>query len=253
MKKLLLLFMLLSLLGEAQTPTGGTARFATKAYQPQKKKDYLVTLTTGFGAMRFVLHDETPIHKANFIRLVDSSYYDGLLFHRIIEKFMVQGGDPDSRTAVAGQALGNGDIGYLVPAELIPTLIHKKGALGAARNDRPDKASSAVQVYFVQGRTWNDEELQKQIERGRARGSSHTFTDEQKQVYKTIGGTPHLDGNYTVFGQVIDGLAVIDSIAKQPRNPKDRPVADIKMTMKGEWVKKKKITKQYGYVFPVYP
>lgn len=241
--------MLLPLFGVAQTPPAANARFATKAYQPQKKKDYLVTLTTDFGAMRFILHDETPKHKANFIRLVDSSYYDGLLFHRIIEKFMIQGGDPDSRTAVAGQALGDGDIGYLVPAELIPTLFHKKGALGAARDDRPDKASSAVQVYFVQGRVWNDEELQKQIDRGRARGSNRTFTDEQKQVYKTIGGTPHLDGNYTVFGQVIDGLAVIDSIAKQPRNPKDRPLADIRMKMTGEWMKKKKITKQYGYVY----
>ena len=163
--------------------------------------------------------------------------------------FMIQGGDPDSRTAVAGQALGDGDIGYLVPAELISTLFHKKGALGAARDDRPDKASSAVQFYVVQGRTWNDEDLQKQIDRGIARGSSRQFTNEQKQVYKTVGGTPHLDGNYTVFGQVIDGLSVIDSIAKQPRNPKDRPLADIRMTMKGEWVKKKKITKQYGYAY----
>ena len=234
MKKLLLLLLLLPLLGQAQN---------------RKKKDYLVTLTTNFGAMRFVLHDETPKHKANFIRLVDSVYYDGLLFHRIIEKFMIQGGDPDSRTAVAGQALGDGDIGYLVPAELISTLFHKKGALGAARDDRPDKASSAVQFYVVQGRTWNDEDLQKQIDRGIARGSSRQFTNEQKQVYKTVGGTPHLDGNYTVFGQVIDGLSVIDSIAKQPRNPKDRPLADIRMTMKGEWVKKKKITKQYGYAY----
>lgn len=234
MRKILLLLVLLPLLGAAQN---------------KKKKDYLVTLTTNFGAMRFILHDETPKHKANFIRLVDSSYYDGLLFHRIIEKFMIQGGDPDSRTAVAGQALGNGDIGYLVPAELVPNLFHKRGALGAARDDRPDKASSAVQFYIVQGKTWNDDDLQKQIDRARARGSSRTFTDEQKQVYKTIGGTPHLDGNYTVFGQVIDGLAVIDSIAKQPRNAKDRPLTDIKMKVKGEWVKKKKITKKYGYAY----
>ena len=234
MKKLLLLLLLLPLLSQAQK---------------RKKKDYLVTLTTDFGTMRLVLHDETPKHKANFIRLIDSVYYDGLLFHRIIEKFMIQGGDPDSRTAVAGQALGNGDIGYLVPAELIPTLFHKKGALGAARDDRPDKASSAVQFYVVQGRTWNDEDLQKQIERGRARGSSRQFTDAQKQMYKTVGGTPHLDGNYTVFGQVIDGLSVIDSVAKQPRNLKDRPLADIRMKVKGEWVKKKKITKQYSYAY----
>ena len=217
--------------------------------QNRKKKDYLVTLSTGFGQMRFVLHDQTPKHKANFIRLVDSSYYDGLLFHRIIENFMIQGGDPDSRTAVAGQALGNGDIGYLVPAEFMPTLFHKKGAIGAARDDIPSKASSAVQFYIVQGKVWNDADLQKQIDRGLTRGAKHDFTDDQKQVYKTLGGTPHLDGNYTVFGQVIDGLAVVDSIAKQPRNPKDRPLANIKMMVKGEWVRKKKITKQYGYVY----
>ncbi len=162
---------------------------------------------------------------------------------------MIQGGDPESRTAVAGQALGNGDIGYLVPAELMPTLFHKRGALGAARNDRPDKASSAVQFYIVQGRVWTDEELQKQIVRSQTRAPERVFTDEQKQVYKTVGGTPHLDGNYTVFGQVIDGMAVIDSIAKQPRSPKDRPLADIRMKMKGEWIKKKKITKQYGYIY----
>ena len=235
MRTLLLLCLLLPLFGHAQT---------------KKKKDYLVTLTTDYGPMRFILHDETPKHKANFMRLVDSAYYDGLLFHRIIEKFMIQGGDPESRTAVAGQGLGNGDIGYLVPAELVPTLFHRRGAIGAARNDRPDKASSAVQFYIVQGRTWNDTELQAQIDRGRARGAVHTFTDAQKQTYKTVGGTPHLDGNYTVFGQVLEGLAVIDSVAKQPRNAKDRPLADIRMRMKGEWVKKRKITKQYGYVYP---
>ncbi|MEZ0542114.1 peptidylprolyl isomerase [Fibrella arboris] len=245
MRKILLFVLLLPLFSLAQNRKGAEAAFG-----PKKKKDYLVTLTTSFGLMHFILHDDTPKHKANFIRLVDSSYYDGLLFHRIIERFMIQGGDPDSRTAVAGQPLGNGDIGYLVPAELTPSLYHKRGAIGAARNDRPDRASSAVQFYMVQGRVWNEEELQKQIDRGRARGSDRTLTDEQRQAYKTIGGTPHLDGNYTVFGQVIDGLAVIDSIAKQPRNPKDRPLADIRMTMKGEWMKKKKITKKYGYAYP---
>lgn len=234
MKKLLLLLLLLPLLSTAQN---------------RKKKDYLVTVTTEYGLMHLILHDQTPKHKANFIRLVDSAYYDGLLFHRIIEKFMIQGGDPDSRTAVAGQALGDGDIGYLVPAEITPTLFHKKGAIGAARDNRPDKASSAVQFYIVQGKAWTDQELQQQIDKGIARGANRTFTDEQKQVYKTLGGTPHLDGNYTVFGQVLDGLAVVDSIAKQLRSPKDRPLADIRMTMKGEWVKKKKITKQFGYVY----
>ncbi len=234
MRKFLLLFLLIPMLTVAQN---------------RRKKDYLITLTTGFGAMRFILHDETPKHKANFIRLVDSAYYDGLLFHRIIEKFMVQGGDPNSRTAVAGQSLGNGDIGYLVPAELVPTLFHRKGAIGAARDDRPDKASSAVQFYIVQGRTWTDDDLQKQIEKGRSRGANRTFTDAQKQVYKTEGGTPHLDGNYTVFGQVLDGLAVVDSLAKQPRDAKDRPLNNLRMRIRGQWVRKKKITKQFGYSY----
>ncbi|MEZ0485154.1 peptidylprolyl isomerase [Fibrella aquatica] len=234
MRKLLVLLVLLPLLSVGQN---------------KKKKDYLVTLTTDFGAMRLVLHDETPKHKANFIRLVDSSYYDGLLFHRIIEKFMIQGGDPDSRTALAGQALGNGDIGYLVPAEIVPALFHGRGALGAARDDRPDKASSAVQFYLVQGRVWTDDDLSKQIERARSRAADRQFTEAQKQLYKTTGGSPHLDGSYTVFGQVIDGLAVIDSIAKQPRDAKNRPLSDMRMRMTGDWVKKKKITKQYGYTY----
>ena len=251
MKKVgLLLLLLLPLLSVAQTPPAASTRFYAGTLKPKKNKDYLVTLTTDFGIMHFILHDQTPKHKANFVHLVDSAYYDGLLFHRIIEKFMIQGGDPESRTAVAGQALGDGDIGYLVPAEITPTLFHRRGAIGAARDDRPDKGSSAAQFYIVQGRVWNDEDLQKQIDRGRARGSNRTLTDNQKQVYKTVGGTPHLDGNYTVFGQVLDGMAVIDSIAKQPRSPKDRPLADIRMTMKGEWIKKKKITKKYGYTYP---
>jgi peptidyl-prolyl cis-trans isomerase B (cyclophilin B) len=162
---------------------------------------------------------------------------------------MIQGGDPNSRKAEAGQPLGNGDVGYKVPAEIVPALFHKKGALAAARDNNPEKASSGCQFYIVQGRVWTDEELQKQVERSRSRAPERVFTDEQKQAYKTVGGSPHLDGNYTVFGEVIDGLAVVDSIAKQPRDPQDRPLKDIRMTMTGEWVKKKKITKQYRYTY----
>lgn len=213
-----------------------------------------MTLNTDLGTMHLILYEQTPKHKDNFIKLVDQKFYDGLLFHRIIQSFMIQGGDPNSRKAQPGESLGNGDVGYKIPAEIDPALFHKKGALAAARDNNPDKASSGCQFYVVQGRIWTDEELQKQIERSRGREpdsspTRRTFTDEQKQVYKTLGGSPHLDGGYTVFGEVIDGLAVIDSIVKQPRDSQDRPKKDIRMTVTGEWLKKKKITKQYNYLY----
>ncbi|WP_080237825.1 peptidylprolyl isomerase [Spirosoma rigui] len=231
-KHLLLLLLLLPLVTEAQN---------------RKRKDYLVTVTTPYGPMRLVLYDQTPKHKENFIKLVNQKFYDSLLFHRIIQNFMIQGGDPNSRKAPAGEPLGNGDIGYKVPAEIMPALFHKKGVLAAARDNNPEKASSGCQFYIVQGKVLTGEELQKQIERSHGQAPGRIFTDEQKQTYKTIGGSPHLDGNYTVFGEVVDGLAVVDSIAKQARDPRDRPRQDVRMTMAGDWVKKKKITKQYNY------
>lgn len=217
--------------------------------QNRKKKDYIVSVNTAFGTMRLLLYDQTPKHKENFIKLVDQKFYDSLLFHRIIPLFMIQGGDPNSRKAPADEPLGNGDVGYKIPAEILPALFHKKGSLAAARDNNPEKASSGCQFYIVQGRVWTDEELQKQIDRSHARAPERVFTDEQKKAYKTIGGTPHLDGNYTVFGEVIDGLAVVDSIARQPRNELDRPKQNVRMRMTGEWVKKKKIKKQYGYTY----
>ncbi|MFD2932591.1 peptidylprolyl isomerase [Spirosoma flavum] len=233
MKKLLLLILLIPTLSIAQN---------------RKKKDYLVSLNTTFGTMRLVLYDQTPKHKENFIKLVNQKFYDSLLFHRIIPLFMIQGGDPNSRKAQTDQPLGNGDIGYTVPAEFVPTLFHKKGVLSAARDNNPEKASSGCQFYVVQGRVWDEEGFQKQVTRIETM-KGRLPTSEQKQVYKTLGGSPHLDGNYTVFGEVINGLAVIDSVAKQPRNEMDRPLKDVRMTMTGEWVKKKKITKQYGYKY----
>lgn len=212
--------------------------------RPPKKKDYLVTVTTDRGVMHLVLYNQTPRHKENFIKLVNQGFYNGLLFHRVIPAFMIQGGDPDSRKAAVGQALGNGDVGYTVPAEFRPELFHKKGALAAARDNNPEKASSGCQFYIVQGRAWDEAGLEKQMAR-----SGRPFTENQKQTYRTLGGSPHLDGNYTVFGEVIDGLAVVDSIAKQPRNPADRPDGDVRMTVAGKWVKKKKISKQFGYSY----
>lgn len=254
MKNLLLLFLLLPILSVAQNRAGGDAGPPVRAgaperFRPRKKKDYLVTINTQYGPMQVLLYDQTPKHKENFIKLVGKKFYDSLLFHRVITNFMIQGGDPNSRKAPAGEPLGNGDVGYQVPAEIVPTLFHKKGSLAAARDDNPEKASSGCQFYVVQGRVWTNDELQKQVDRSQARAPGRIFTDEQQQVYKTLGGSPHLDGSYTVFGEVVDGLAVVDSIAKQSRDSQDRPKRDVRMTMTGEWVRRKKITKQYKFKY----
>lgn len=247
-----LLVFLLPILSVAQNRTdvpagAGDAAGTSVRFRPQNKKDYLVTINTDYGPMRLLLYDQTPKHKENFIKLVGQKFYDSLLFHRVIQDFMIQGGDPKSRKAPVGESLGNGDVGYKIPAEITPALFHKKGALAAARDNNPEKASSGCQFYVVQGRVWPDDELQKQIDRGHARAPGRVYTDAQRQTYKTLGGSPHLDGNYTVFGEVIDGLSIVDSIAKQPRDPQDRPKQDIRMTMTGEWVRKRKITKQYKF------
>ncbi len=216
---------------------------ATLAQKPGKKAD-LVTIATRFGDMKLVLFDQTPQHRDNFLKLTKKKFYNDLLFHRVIEGFMIQGGDPNSKGAPDNIQLGNGDVGYRIPAEIRPGLFHRKGALAAARDNNPEKASSGCQFYIVQGKTWDDEGLVKQMAR-----SGRPFTDEQKQTYKTIGGSPHLDGNYTVFGQTIAGLAVVDSIAHQPRNAYDRPLQDVSMRVTAERMRKKKITRKYGYQF----
>lgn len=219
--------------------------FINQSLTAQSKKDYLVTITTPWGDMHAILHDQTPLHKANFLKLADDKFYDGLLFHRIINLFMIQGGDPDSRKAKQGTMLGNGDVGYKIPAEITPELFHKKGVLAAARDNNPTKASSGCQFYVVHGQVWNDLTLQQQI----ARSPQRVFTDTQKQIYKTIGGTPHLDGNYTVFGQIIDNLWVVDSVATQQRDANNRPLNDIAMKITCKKMRKKKITKLYGWEF----
>jgi cyclophilin family peptidyl-prolyl cis-trans isomerase len=216
-----------------------------QSIKAQSKKDYLVTIGTPWGEIHAVLFDKTPKHKANFLKLVDNKFYDGLLFHRIIDGFMIQGGDPNSRKAKPKEMLGNGDVGYKIDAEILPDLFHKKGVLAAARDNNPTKSSSGCQYYIVQGKVWNDSTLQQQM----ARSPKRVFTDEQKQIYKTIGGTPHLDGNYTVFGQVIDNLWVIDSVATQKRDAQNRPLIDLPMTISCKKMRKKKITKLYGWGF----
>lgn len=200
------------------------------------KKVETVVISTKYGDMTLWLYDDTPIHKQNFMKLVNESFYDSLLFHRVISGFMIQGGDPDSRDAKPRAMLGRGGPGYTIPAEILPNHTHKKGALAAARQGdavNPNKESSGSQFYIVQGRPITPENLDK-MESTRKRKESNFmgYSDEQKEAYTTLGGTPHLDGGYTVFGEVIDGLDIIDSIAKQPINSANRPKEDIVMSMK---------------------
>jgi peptidyl-prolyl cis-trans isomerase B (cyclophilin B) len=197
--------------------------------------------------MKAILYDQTPLHKQNFLKLVGEHFYDSLLFHRIIQGFMIQGGDPNSKKAKPEDRLGGGG-GNMerIPAEFRPELFHKKGALSAARDGNPEKKSSACQFYIVQGKVYNDAELDAQLKR---MAGTRMADPTQREMYKTLGGTPHLDGNYTVFGQVISGLAVLDSIAGQPKDGFDRPLKDIRMSMSVEKMKKKKITKMYGFRF----
>jgi cyclophilin family peptidyl-prolyl cis-trans isomerase len=247
----------------------------------------MVIIHTDMGDIKIKLYNETPQHRDNFLKLASEGYFDGTLFHRVINQFMIQGGDPDSKNAVAGQQLGEGGPDYTLPAEFVyPKLFHKKGVLAAAREGdqvNPEKRSSASQFYLVQGKVFTDEDIAKVQERMtnirrqnaamnvirvytdslnhfkalndslgwaavknraelKARAASEaiqlfSIPEELKTVYKTIGGTPHLDGNYTVFGEVVEGLDVIDKIAAVQTDSNDRPVQDIKMRV--EVVKRK--------------
>lgn len=246
----------------------------------------IIQISTPYGTMKLRLFNETPMHRDNFIKLVKEHFYDSLLFHRVINGFMIQGGDPDSKHADANKLLGDGDLSYTIPAEFVPELFHKKGMLCAARNGddvNPTKASSACQFYIVQGKVRDDKELKnyekrinktlieklkteilnkpenqvlnekinafkvtknndsllfysKQLDakvNAEYEKSPHfTFKPEHQKVYKTTGGTPHLDTNYTVFGEVIEGLEVIDKIAAVATNKDDRPLTDIRMYVK---------------------
>ncbi len=266
------------------------------------KKDYLITIKTKFGEMKAILYDATPKHKANFIKLAKEGYYDSLLFHRVINQFMIQTGDPNSKGAAPGVKLGNGGPSYTIPPEFNPNLIHQKGAIAAARegdNINPKKESSGSQFYIVQGKVYTlDElkatrinynelykdfndyvrkpenkalfdqavELQKEnkidslrnliLSKKDAMAKEYDvnfdlpLSDLQIQKYTTVGGVPHLDGNYTVFGQVIDGLDVIDKIAAVKTDANDRPIDDVMLTVTVTEMPRKKITKLYGYHYP---
>jgi cyclophilin family peptidyl-prolyl cis-trans isomerase len=196
----------------------------------KKKKQTKVLISTSYGDMKLVLYNETPKHRDNFIKLVKEGFYDSTLFHRVIQTFMIQGGDPESKNAKATKMLGNGGPGYTLPAEINPKIIHKRGALSAARmgdNVNPMRESSGSQFYIVQGKKSTQEELE-QI--GKRNGI--VYTDEQIKEYTTNGGTPFLDMNYTVFGELLEGFDVIDKIAAVKKGRADRPKEDVAMTMK---------------------
>jgi cyclophilin family peptidyl-prolyl cis-trans isomerase len=210
---------------QKSTQTTKPAETAKKEEAPKPIHDQKVLISTDYGDMIVKLYDATPKHRDNFIKLVKDGFYDSLLFHRVIKGFMIQGGDPESKHAQLGVMLGNGDVGYTIPAEFNDSLFHKKGALCAARTNNPEKASSGCQFYIVQGQVLNSDQLAQMAQRG-------AMTEEQKKVYSTIGGTPFLDHNYTVYGEVIEGLDVIDKIAAVQTAPGDRPVQDVRMKMK---------------------
>ena len=205
-----------------------------------RKRDVLMQTTMGDIVIR--LSDSTPLHRDNFLKLVKVGYYDSILFHRVIKDFMIQAGDPDSKRAAAGKPLGNGGPGYTVPAEFRKTLFHKKGVIAAARtgdNMNPTKASSGSQFYIAQGKIFTDAGLDS-VETFRLNGRK--IPPEQRAVYKTIGGIPHLDQGYTVYGEVVNGLDVIDKIAAvqtSKAQDRDRPSQDVRI-IKAKLIKRKR-------------
>lgn len=199
------------------------------AFAASAQRNRKVTVSTDFGTMVIRLYDQTPLHRDNFIKLVKRHFYDSLLFHRVIRDFMIQGGDPESKRAKPGAQLGNGSVGYTVPAEFQLDLFHKKGVLAAARDNNPAKASDGCQFYIVQGKKFTDGQLDT-LEQTRLGGRKIPL--DQREVYKTLGGTPHLDQNYTVFGEVIKGMEVIDSIAAVKTDRNNRPLQDVRMKVR---------------------
>lgn len=202
----------------------------------RKKRDVL--LQTSMGDIVIRLSDSTPLHRDNFLKLVKTGFYDSLLFHRVIKDFMIQGGDPESKTAPAGKPLGNGGPSYRIPAEFRTTLFHKKGVIAAARDNNPEKASSGSQFYLTQGKVFTDAGLDS-VETYRLK---RKIPADQREVYKTLGGVPHLDQNYTVYGEVIKGIEVIDKIAAVSTSrgaDRDRPIENV-MIVKAKLIKRKK-------------
>jgi peptidyl-prolyl cis-trans isomerase B (cyclophilin B) len=201
MKRILVI---LSLLASLQLVSQGTAI------------ETVIVIHTSYGDITAKLYNDTPIHRDNFIKLVNQGWYDGSIFHRVIRNFMIQAG---------GNKAGKNDPGYTLEAEIRPNHFHKKGALAAARMGdqyNPKKESSGSQFYIVQGQVVNDNYLNAVTAQ-----TGHQFTAEQRKVYKTLGGTPHLDGGYTIFGEVIDGLRVVDAIAAVKTDPGNKPIQPV--------------------------
>jgi cyclophilin family peptidyl-prolyl cis-trans isomerase len=194
-------------------------------------KNQYVRIKTSYGSVIIRLYNETPKHRDNFIKLTKQGFYNGTLFHRVIQNFMIQGGDPDSRDTAKnkpGAELGNGDVGYTVPAEFKDSLFHKRGVLAAARDDNPAKASSGCQFYIVEGKRFTPGKLDT-LENVRLKGRK--IPAWQRDYYTTVGGVPHLDQNYTVYGEVVNGIDMVDRIAAVKKDSNDRPETDVAMTV----------------------
>lgn len=259
--------------------------------------DSIIVIKTKYGDMKAILYEETPLHKENFLKLANDGFYDSLIFHRVIRGFMIQGGDPDSKNANPGAALGSGGPGYTIPAEFNPKLFHKKGALSAARKGdqvNPNKESSGSQFYIVQGQVSSAEQLttdmnklassigkylevtsdtnlrnqliqlyqtdpngylnqliglKSTIESELNTSFDRNYPNDRLDAYTTVGGAQHLDDAYTVFGQIVEGLDIIDKIAAERTDPRDRPLSDIHMVISIEEVSKSDITSKYGYEY----
>jgi cyclophilin family peptidyl-prolyl cis-trans isomerase len=273
-------FLKYSILAAAWLMVIGLLSFVNRTEEP---KEITVEITTTYGVMKLKLYNETPLHRDNFIKLVNEQYYDSLLFHRVISQFMIQGGDPDSKNAPARKQLGEGGPGYEIDAEFNPNLFHRKGALAAARegdNVNPQKKSAGSQFYIVQGQVFDSIQLQNLEQRRLAQYQSYEFkkcmneplikelldrylfsmrngvkitttaimndmkptvderleyykfSPEQIEVYSTVGGTPHLDMAYTVFGQLIEGWDVLDSISAVAVDKNNRPLEDVIMSIR---------------------
>lgn len=196
-----------------------------------QKQGTIIRMETSLGDIRLRLYDETVLHRENMLKLVREGFYNGVLFHRVIQDFMIQAGDPNSRLAGKGTLLGDGDTGYTLKAEILPGYFHKRGALAAAREGddvNPEKNSSGSQFYIVEGKVFSPEELTALVDRiNRNRQTKLVLSPEQVEAYTTIGGSPHLDGEYTVFGEVIEGMEVVKQISEQPTNENDRPLTDV--------------------------
>lgn len=201
----------------------------------ERKGPVHVEISTSFGNMVVELFDDTPIHRDNFVKLVEEGFYNDLLFHRVIQGFMVQGGDPESRGAAPGKRLGSGGPGYTLTAEIDSSHVHVKGALSAARQGdqvNPEKRSSGSQFYIVQGATYAGNKLSNFESRIQRTHPNFAYTEVQRAQYAALGGTPHLDMEYTVFGQVIEGLDIVDSIAAVRTARGDRPLEDVTMRLR---------------------